>query len=276
MDLGIDGRVALVMGASKGIGRGIAGALAAEGAQVAIASRSRERLDATAAELPGDVTGFVADAGDLDAAARSSPPRSRRRSARSRSSSPTPAARRAGGALDNSIEEWEEAYPLAGARRAGAGRRGRSRGCASVAGDGSSTSAPTRRSSRSRDLTLSNSVRARRDRLPEDALEARSPADGITVNTVATGKFATDRLAEPRARWRTPKRSARETVPAGRLGRPGGVRRPGRLPRLRPRRLHHRDDDPDRRRLLRRRRQPFSAHRHRATARRGARASPGR
>ncbi len=42
VDLGIDGRVALVMGASKGIGRGIAAALAREGAKVAMASRSRE------------------------------------------------------------------------------------------------------------------------------------------------------------------------------------------------------------------------------------------
>ncbi|HEX3735212.1 MAG TPA: SDR family NAD(P)-dependent oxidoreductase [Solirubrobacterales bacterium] len=65
MDLGIDSRVALVMGASKGLGKGIAGALAREGARVPIASRSRERLDITAEELDGDVTTFVADAGDL-------------------------------------------------------------------------------------------------------------------------------------------------------------------------------------------------------------------
>lgn len=65
MDLGIEGRVALVMGASKGIGRGIAAALAGEGAHVAIASRSRERLDAVVKELDGHVTAFVADAGDL-------------------------------------------------------------------------------------------------------------------------------------------------------------------------------------------------------------------
>ena len=44
MDLGIAGRTALVMGASRGIGRGIAEVLAAEGAQVALSSRSEESL----------------------------------------------------------------------------------------------------------------------------------------------------------------------------------------------------------------------------------------
>jgi 3-oxoacyl-[acyl-carrier protein] reductase len=66
MDLGIDGRVALVVGASSGIGRGIAAALAAEGARVAIASRSRERIEAAAAEI--GATGLVWDTGDLDGA----------------------------------------------------------------------------------------------------------------------------------------------------------------------------------------------------------------
>ena len=54
MDLGIEGRVALVMGASKGLGRGVAESLAREGAKVAIASRSREQLDATAEEIDAD------------------------------------------------------------------------------------------------------------------------------------------------------------------------------------------------------------------------------
>jgi 3-oxoacyl-[acyl-carrier protein] reductase len=62
MDLGIANRVALVTGASAGIGRAIASKLAAEGCRVAIASRSRERIAAAAADI--GATGFVFDARD--------------------------------------------------------------------------------------------------------------------------------------------------------------------------------------------------------------------
>lgn len=51
MDFGIKDRVALVTGASVGIGSGIAKALAAEGARLAIVARGRERLEAVAAEI---------------------------------------------------------------------------------------------------------------------------------------------------------------------------------------------------------------------------------
>ena len=51
MDLGIRGRVALVSGGSKGIGREIAGQLAAEGVRVVIAARGAAALDAAAGEL---------------------------------------------------------------------------------------------------------------------------------------------------------------------------------------------------------------------------------
>ncbi|MDX1673414.1 MAG: 3-oxoacyl-[acyl-carrier-protein] reductase [Longimicrobiales bacterium] len=46
--------VALVTGGSRGIGRSIAGRLAADGARVVVTSRSEETAAAVAAELPGD------------------------------------------------------------------------------------------------------------------------------------------------------------------------------------------------------------------------------
>jgi 3-oxoacyl-[acyl-carrier protein] reductase len=51
MDLGINGKTALVTGASSGIGRGIALALAVEGARLAIVARRRPLLEDLAAEI---------------------------------------------------------------------------------------------------------------------------------------------------------------------------------------------------------------------------------
>ncbi len=51
MDLGLQGRWALVCAASKGLGKGCAKALVAEGVNVVITARGADALEATAAEL---------------------------------------------------------------------------------------------------------------------------------------------------------------------------------------------------------------------------------
>jgi 3-oxoacyl-[acyl-carrier protein] reductase len=51
MDMGIRGRTALVCAASKGLGKGCAQALAAEGVNLVITARGRDALEATATEL---------------------------------------------------------------------------------------------------------------------------------------------------------------------------------------------------------------------------------
>ncbi|WP_354697663.1 SDR family oxidoreductase [Paraconexibacter sp. AEG42_29] len=68
MDLGLQGRRALVTGASAGIAKGIAAGLVAEGARVVVSSRSQDRIAAAAADV-GAVAGLVWDSDDVDAAA---------------------------------------------------------------------------------------------------------------------------------------------------------------------------------------------------------------
>lgn len=69
MDLGLEGRRALVTAASKGLGRACAEALIGEGGRVVIASRSQEAIEATGREI-GAFRSVVADvsiASDVDA-----------------------------------------------------------------------------------------------------------------------------------------------------------------------------------------------------------------
>src|SRR5262245_47736579 len=66
MDLGLRGKTALVTGASQGIGKACAAALAREGASIAVAARRAEILAATAEEIRGETGATVfARAADL-------------------------------------------------------------------------------------------------------------------------------------------------------------------------------------------------------------------
>ena len=71
MDLELEGRAAIVTGGSRGIGKAIARALAEEGVDVAIAARTREPLEAAAAELAAAtgrrIVPVVADTGSTPA-----------------------------------------------------------------------------------------------------------------------------------------------------------------------------------------------------------------
>jgi 3-oxoacyl-[acyl-carrier protein] reductase len=217
MDLGVEGRTALVMGASRGLGRAIAAALAREGCRVAIASRSRERIEEAAGAIGAAASPFVADASDIDRLAElpgeveeslgpveilvantGGPP--------------------FGGALDQDLEEWQAAYRslvLAPRVLAGAVVPGmRERGWGRIVNVGSSaTREPIP------GLNLSNAHRMAAVGFLK-TLAREVAADGITVNMVATGRFATERLADPAGSLAAAEEAARTEVPAGRLGRP--------------------------------------------------------
>ncbi len=73
MDLGLNGRAALVTASTGGIGLRIAATLAAEGADVIVNGRSTDRVEAAVESLAaagGSVTGLVGDAGTADGCAR--------------------------------------------------------------------------------------------------------------------------------------------------------------------------------------------------------------
>jgi 3-oxoacyl-[acyl-carrier protein] reductase len=214
MDLGIRDRVALVTGASKGIGRGIAEALVAEGARVAIASRSLERVSAVASEI--GARGYAFDAGDLDAvgplldqvqsdlgpidiyvANTGGPP-----------GGPDP--------LRFTREQWEEAHrtlvlsPMAILERLLPEMR--SRGFGRVLAIGSiAVIEPVD------NLQLSN---AHRPGLVAafKVLAGQYAADNVTLNHLHPGRIATDRIFSTSGGREAAEAQAREVVPAGRLG----------------------------------------------------------
>ena len=217
MDLGITGRVALVGGASQGIGRAVAEGLVAEGARVVITSRDADRTARVAADI-GAAAGWAWDSADLDAApgliARvaeevgpveilvtntGGPP-----------ANPDP--------LSFTTEQWEQAHRtlvlapmtllklvLPGMRERGWGR------IVSVA----STSVREPISA----IILSNAARSAQ--LAAYKTLAREVAgDGVTINTLLTGSVATERLASLAGSMENAEAGAAESVPAGRIGRP--------------------------------------------------------
>ncbi|MQA73944.1 MAG: SDR family oxidoreductase [Solirubrobacterales bacterium] len=218
MDLGIEGRVALVLGASRGIGAGIGAALGREGARVAMASRSLEHLGEAAADLPVEPALFEADTADLERLARLPVEVAERLGPIeilvTNTGGPPP-----GGALDAPLETWRGAYEsLVLAPRVlveAALPAMRERGWGRIVNVGSSSTIEPQPQ-----LTLSNTHRLATVGFFK-TLAREVARDGVTVNTVATGKIATDRLSQlTGASLEQLAEGAKESIPAGRLGTP--------------------------------------------------------
>ena len=66
MEISLNGKVALVTGASRGIGKSIAKSFAEAGAKVMLSSRKEDSLRAAASEIDGETDVFASNTGDLD------------------------------------------------------------------------------------------------------------------------------------------------------------------------------------------------------------------
>jgi len=228
MDLGLQGKTALVLGGGSGLGRAIAISLAREGVKVAVAGRTMARLDETVAEIAatgGTAAAVTWDLADLDAvAARVAEVEAKLGPVDilvNNTGGPPPTT-----AAGQPAELWRKNFEamvlsviaitdrvLPGMRERGFGRI--------LTSTSSGIVAPIA------NLALSNALRM--TLVGWSKTLAREVAkDGITVNVVVPGRIATDRVAFlDRSRAEREKRNADEVsaesaaaIPAGRYGTP--------------------------------------------------------
>ena len=197
MDLNLKGRVALVNAASRGLGRGIAEALAGEGTRLVISSRHEEAIERAAKEIAAtsgtDVVPVAADVSRAGAADRLVSVALERFGALdilvNNSGGPP-----GGYFADFDDEAWQQAFELlllnvvrmvrASVPHLRTSGHGRIVNVAST-----SVRQPIR------GLVLSNSLRAGVAGLAKTLSDELAP-DRITVNTVLPGRILTDRLRE--------------------------------------------------------------------------------
>lgn len=229
MDLGIEGRVALVTGASSGLGRAVARELALEGASVAVVARRHDELVRVAAEISAEsrrrVLPLVADVTDAEAIANAV------QKATDTLGPIDILVANAGGPPATTFEETTEAQYRAAielnllssvrlARLCVPGMRERQWGRVIFL---TSTAAKQPIAS----LILSNTARAGLAGFAK-TLATECARDGVLVNVILTGHFDTDRaisLAAARSRREGQPieemlRERRGLIPLGRAGQP--------------------------------------------------------
>lgn len=227
MDLGLKGKVALVTAASKGLGKGVALALAREGCEVVIASRSKEQLQAAAREIaavsgaePLYVPTNVTQADEIDRLVATTLDRHGRIDILFNNAGGPPP----GYFFDFTDAQWQQAVDLLLLstvrlmRAVVPGMRERKWGRII-----NSTSTAVKQPISN--LLLSNAVRTAVIGLAK-SLSFEVARDGITVNNLVPGSILTDRIRQnakiASERTGTPAaeimRAAEEEIPMGRYG----------------------------------------------------------
>ena len=230
MDLGLAGRVYVVSGGSRGLGRATAEALVAEGAQVVLGARDEAAVERAAQELGGraHAVGVTADLGRAAAAQRlveaAHTAYGGLDGALVSVGGPPP-----GAALDTEEEAWRAAFEsvFLGALRLTRQVAG------AVGADGGSIALVLSSSVRTPipGLAVSNGLRPGLAGLVKTLANELGPR-GIRVNGLLPGRIATDRTDRDRPGQRRPgrgRRRAEAAHPAGAVRAAGRVRPGGRV-----------------------------------------------
>jgi 3-oxoacyl-[acyl-carrier protein] reductase len=211
VDLGLNNKRALVTGASRGLGKAIAAALAAEGAKVAICARDAVRLEAAAKEI--GAVGFAADlsqAGAVDEVLRRAADKLGGIDILVANTGGPPAGDFAAVSDDAWRKAFEDLWISAVDLIRGAlpGMRERRWGRIMIV-TSISANEPLP------NLMISNALRPGLHGLV-NALSREVAADGVTVNAIMPGYTLTERIREVGV----DEKQAAAQIPAGRMGRP--------------------------------------------------------